>query len=315
MEQWQQFINSQLKDKILSELREIRSKTDVYVGMNYKINYPPDGFSPGSEVYIPISAPSDAGPLHIGNAVLSIGPNNEIVGVDYVDAYIRDKDGVPTLDFYCEEPSEERNQQTFTTLLSKVNTFVRKINNVIISRHIQYLLQPKVMDVDGFSLDQTSTYSNSPGRTIKIGEKKQGFSGAPKKWSDIRSSNLEAEMAVVASIKTASEQKNYIINTLSSLRQAPRWYSVLGGKVKDDARQKIIDLYLAACETAGKTLPASMFYEKLRRQMLAQNKLTGFCERDARRVNGTINSECLNKLCSSYRPDCPKFSYRLNTYQ
>jgi len=317
MEQYQQFINGQLRNKILQELKRIRGSTEMYVGMNYKIHYPSDGFSPGSEVYIPITTPSDSGPLYIGNAVLSIGLNNEILSVGYVDNYIVDEHGVTSLDVYREGEFETEKHQTLTSLLSKTNIFLSKMNSIISSNQVQYLLEPKInSDMSLFSrMGGGQSVSGHPadGRQIRINNS-SGIPGPARKWSDVRSSNIEAEMVRVSSIKSEKDRQEYITEALASLRLAPSWYSMLGGKTKDSARDKIVGAYMKACEDNRKAIPASAFFEKLRRIMFERNQLAGFCERDGRNVNGTINNECLNKSCSSYRTDCPKFSYRLNSF-
>ncbi|MFA7710873.1 MAG: hypothetical protein WCY30_07200 [Candidatus Neomarinimicrobiota bacterium] len=305
MEQWQKVINDSVKDKVLSEIRSIQQRADVHIGLNYTIHYPVNGFVTGSETYIPISAPSNVGPIHIGDVVLTVGHDREITNIGYIDAYTKDGDKV-SLSIYEGNESEQK-QETFTSLLSKINNFLGDINNIISGNRVNYLLRPNVRSSD--LLQVASMPNESNGRQIIINNPQ---SSPARRWSEVKSSNIESEIASVSSITSKEDRKKYISGTLESMRQAPHWYTAVGGKIKEDAKDKIIELYLKTCDSAGKTVPASMFYEKLRRTMYSSGQLSAYCTRDSRTIDGTIDGECMNRQCSSYRKDCPKLSYRLN---
>lgn len=301
MENWQKMINDRLRPAIVAMTREIKQQNPGHgIGLNYTIRYP-RRFIAGQDTNIPITIPSEHGPFHIADAVVSVGEDRKImdVGIHMYD----------TPRVY--DPAEEDTvnyQPSTTDGLRKINVFLSDFNEVLFGDAVRSLMNPKYSVMD-FPKPGVIPISGKPLGSYRIPDSQ----GSVRNWNSIKANHLNAEAARASKIKSKTGREEFVQEALDNPTRAPHWYWALGGKQKEDATGKIVELYLESCKSSEKTIPPTMFFEKLRSSMVLRQQLLPYCERDSQRVEGSANNECMNQSCSEYRANCPRFSYRLNT--
>lgn len=310
MKQWQQVIYNAVKPAAIEMARSLKKQyPQAGVSLNFNLQWP-QGFKSGENASIPITLPSAQGALQIANAIIEIDNNNKIMGVG-----IEAMEG--SIGLY-DPTSRQTNVQTITGTMDRVSDFLGDVNKVMSSNAMQALLIPRISGTySGFGLPGAGTIKAGyvPGTMRSLGS---GFGtmaptpGKARPWNQVRDSVLSAEIARAKNIKTPDSQAEFLEQSLKSPSKAPHWYYMLGGQTKEKMKEKIKKSYIDKCEEVNKTIPPTLFFQKLTEGMLQRNQISHYCEKDSDFVDGNLNNQCEQRTCPIYDPNCKKLSTRLN---
>jgi hypothetical protein len=307
MKQWQQAIYNAVKPGILEMARSLKkSYPQAGVSLNFNLQWP-QGFRAGENTNIPITLPSKHGSLQVGNAVVGVDYNNKIIGVG-VEAT---KGDITVYDPSVGPP----NIETITGTMDRFSDFLGDINNVLSSNAMQALLMPRVSGISSglsFPAGGIVRAGGTPGlQTLGYGINAP-VAGKPRAWNQVKGSTLAAEQARAQTITTPDAQAEFLEQALGSPSKAPHWYTALGGQQKEKMKEKLKKTYLEQCKSMKRTIPPSIFFQKVSELMLHRANIAYYCEKDSDFVDGNFNGQCEQRTCPVYDPNCKKLSTRLN---
>lgn len=301
MKDWQRSVQSAVSDGIIGIIEKVRKDNpDLVVKANYKVHFP-DSFYPGENVIIPVSAPTDRGPLHVANVHLGISDDMYISDVNLETGSL--SGFAPSVD-----PSRSVSLRGYLDIASE---FFNQINTIISGDAVKRLLVP---DVGGGTKDvlgptevvinpRTGMRTRVPAR---VGHKTTWVSAQREK-------GLEDDRQKAKSIKSDVQREDYIKEALASATRSPSWYYVLGGKAKEIMRNKVVKSYMATCDKLDTTVPSAEFFDRLSDKMIKSQDILPYCERQSEYVSGTASGKCKQLDCPVYQETgCPKFNFRIN---
>ena len=311
--QWQKTIRDSVNDWIMEAVRALKSENKEYgIRLNYDLHIP-DGLHYGKTNYIPITVPSNKGPLSLGEVQIEVDSAGDITSL------------VPTLYeniglFSDEDEAEVYHGTKFNGGLDALNTMFEGVNQILNSDQFKSLMIPKTegfLDSDLLSGSTSFNFGKNTGSHVNIkGSDKRIRVGRTRergaRWGDVEAETLLKDAKAAKSAKTKEEKEEYIKEALDSTK-APQWYRALGSRAKEKMEPSITKSYLKACSEAGEAMPSSKFFSLLKQSMLAGQSLESWCGWMNEPVDGSVNGECLNKGCSIYDPHCNRLTHKLNT--
>lgn len=302
MKDWQKTVQGAVSDGVISIIEKVRKDNpDLAVKANFRVHFP-DSFYPGENAIIPVSTPTDRGPLHVANVHLGISDdmyvsdvNLEMGSLDRFDPSI-DPSGPVSLRGYLDIASE----------------FFNQINAIISGDAIKRLLAPDVgaaIPTDMPGPTETVINPQTGGRT-----RVPAHAGRKTTWVGAqREKMLEDDRQKAKSIKSDTQREDYIREALASATRSPSWYYVLGGKAKETMRDRIIKSYMATCDKMDITVPSAEFFDRLSAKMIKNQDILPYCERQSEFISGTASSKCKQLDCPVYQEvGCPKFNFRIS---
>lgn len=314
--QWQKTIRDSVNDWIMDAVRALKAENKKYgIRLNYDLRLP-DGLHYGKTNYIPITVPSNEGPLSLGEVQIEVDTAGDITSL------------VPTLyeniGLFTDEDQSEIYQGTkFNNGLDSLNTMFEGVNQILNSDQFKSLMIPKTEGFfDGDLLGGATSFNfgrnvgphvnmiNGNDKRVRVGRSTGSRGGA--RWGDVEAETLLKDAKAAKSAKTKEEKEEYIQEALDSSK-APQWFKALGAKAKEKMEPSITKSYLKACSEAGEAMPSAKFFSLLKQSMLASQKLDPWCGWMNEPVEGTVIGECMNKACSIYDPNCNRLTHKLNT--
>lgn len=313
--QWQKTIRDSVNEWIMEAVRTLKSENKDYgIRLNYDLHLP-EGLHYGKTNYIPITVPSNKGPLSLGEVQIEVDHSGDITSL------------VPTLYesiglFSDDDIAEVYHGTKFNNGLDSLNTIFEGVNQILNSDQFKSLMIPKTegfFNSDLLGSPTSFNFGKNVGPHVNMvngGDKRVRVGRSTRergaKWGDVEAETLLKDAKAAKSAKTKEEKEEYIQEALNSTK-TPQWYKALGARAKEKMEPSITKSYLKACSEQGEAMPSARFFSLLKQSMLAGQKLEPWCGWMNEPVEGTVNGECMNKGCSIYDPNCNRLTHKLNT--